>query len=73
MNRALQPVELHRHQQENNIKKKPLSQAKLFKKIKKTEAKQLLTKRIRVSNARKMYLFGEMILNKNLKEPMFKQ
>ncbi|WP_312819984.1 phytoene/squalene synthase family protein [Kaistella carnis] len=38
----------------------------LFKKIKKTETKQLLTKRIRVSNARKMYLFGEMILNKNL-------
>ena len=38
----------------------------LFKKIRRTEAKQLLTKRIRVSNARKMYLFGEMILNKNL-------
>ncbi|QDP84233.1 phytoene/squalene synthase family protein [Chryseobacterium sp. SNU WT5] len=38
----------------------------LFKKIRKTEAKLLLTKRIRVSNARKMYLFGEMILNKNL-------
>jgi phytoene synthase len=38
----------------------------LFKKIRKTEPELLLTKRIRVSNARKMYLFGEMILNKNL-------
>ena len=38
----------------------------LFKKIRKTEPQLLLTKRIRVSNARKMYLMGEMILNKNL-------
>lgn len=38
----------------------------LFKKIRKTEPELLLTKRIRVSNARKMYLFGEMIVNKNL-------
>ena len=38
----------------------------LFKKIRKTEPELLLTKRIRVSNARKMYLMGEMILNKNL-------
>ena len=38
----------------------------LFKKIRKTKPELLLTKRIRVSNARKMYLFGEMILNKNL-------
>ena len=38
----------------------------LFKKIRKTKAEQLLSKRIRVSNARKMYLFGEMMLNKNL-------
>ncbi len=38
----------------------------LFKKIRKTEPQLLLTKRIRVSNARKIYLMGEMILNKNL-------
>lgn len=38
----------------------------LFKKIRRTKPELLLTKRIRVSNARKMYLFGEMILNKNL-------
>lgn len=38
----------------------------LLKKIKRTKPELLLTKRIRVSNARKMYLFGEMILNKNL-------
>jgi phytoene/squalene synthetase len=38
----------------------------LFKKIRKTKPELLLTKRIRVSNARKIYLFGEMILNKNL-------
>lgn len=38
----------------------------LLKKIRKTKAELLLTKRIRVSNARKMYLFGEMMLNKNL-------
>lgn len=38
----------------------------LFKKIRKTEPELLLTKRIRVSNARKLYLMGEMILNKNL-------
>lgn len=38
----------------------------LFKKIRNTKPHVLLTKRIRVSNARKMYLFGEMLLNKNL-------
>lgn len=38
----------------------------LLRKIKKTKPELLLTKRIRVSNARKMYLFGEMMLNKNL-------
>ncbi len=38
----------------------------LFTKIRRTRPELLLTKRIRVSNARKMYLFGEMILNKNL-------
>ena len=38
----------------------------LFKKIRKTEPELLLTKRIRVSNARKIYLMGEMLLNKNL-------
>jgi phytoene synthase len=38
----------------------------LFKKIRNTKAEMLLKKRIRVSNARKMYLFGEMIINKNL-------
>ena len=38
----------------------------LFKKIRKTEPELLMHKRIRVSNARKMYLMGEMILNKNL-------
>lgn len=38
----------------------------LFKKIRKTKPELLLTKRIRVSNARKIYLMGEMILNKNL-------
>lgn len=37
----------------------------LFKKIRRTEPELLLTKRISVSNARKMYLFGEMMLNKN--------
>lgn len=39
----------------------------LFKKIKNTDPEVLLSKRIRVSNARKAYLLGEMILNKNLK------
>jgi len=39
----------------------------LFKKIRKTKPELLLTKRISVSNARKIYLFGEMVLNKNLK------
>ena len=38
----------------------------LLKKIKKTRPEVLLTKRISVSNARKIYLFGEMIVNKNL-------
>lgn len=38
----------------------------LLKKIRKTKAEVLLTKRISVSSARKMYLFGEMIINKNL-------
>ncbi len=38
----------------------------LFKKIRRTKAEQLMQKRIRVSNARKIYLFGEMIVNKNL-------
>ena len=38
----------------------------LFRKIRNTEPDMLLTKRIRVSNARKLYLFGEMMLNKNL-------
>ncbi len=37
----------------------------LFRKIRNTEPALLLTKRIRVSNARKIYLFGEMMLNKN--------
>ena len=39
----------------------------LFKKIRNTEPEVLLSKRIRVSSARKAYLLGEMILNKNLK------
>lgn len=38
----------------------------LFKKIKKTEPKVLLTKRIRVSNARKAYLMCELVVTKNL-------
>ena len=38
----------------------------LFKKIKKCRAEVLMTKRIRVSNARKVYLFLEMILSKNI-------
>lgn len=38
----------------------------LFSKIKKTKAEHLMTKRIRISNAQKMYLFGEVMLNKNL-------
>lgn len=38
----------------------------LFKKIRRTKPEVLLHKRISVSNARKMYLFGEMMLNKNL-------
>lgn len=38
----------------------------LLKKIKRTKPEALLTKRISVSSARKMYLFGEMMLNKNL-------
>jgi phytoene synthase len=38
----------------------------LFRKIKKTEPKVLLTKRIRVSNARKAYLMFELLLTKNL-------
>lgn len=37
----------------------------LFKKIKNTEPKVLLTKRIRVSNARKAYLMFELLLTKN--------
>lgn len=36
----------------------------LFKKIKNVEPQQLLSKRIRVSNARKMLLFGEMLFHK---------
>ena len=39
----------------------------LFKKIRRTKPELLLTKRISVSNAQKIYLFGEMVLNKNLK------
>lgn len=38
----------------------------LFKKIRRTTPEVLLHKRISVSNARKIYLFGEMMLNKNL-------
>lgn len=38
----------------------------LFKKIRRTKPELLLTKRISVSNARKIYLFGEMMVNKNL-------
>lgn len=38
----------------------------LFKKIKKCKPEILIHKRISVSNARKVYLFGEMILFKNL-------
>lgn len=38
----------------------------LFRKIQRTKAEQLMTKRISVSNAQKMYLFGEMMVNKNL-------
>lgn len=38
----------------------------LLKKIRRAKPEQLLTQRIRVSNARKMYLFGEMMINKNL-------
>ena len=38
----------------------------LFKKIKKCRVEVLMTKRIRVSNARKVYLLMEMILSKNL-------
>ena len=38
----------------------------LFKKIKKCKPEVLMQKRISVSNARKVYLFGEMILAKNL-------
>lgn len=37
----------------------------LFKKIRKVKPEQLLKKRIRVSNARKMVLFGEMFLSHN--------
>lgn len=37
----------------------------LFKKIKKCNPETLLQKRISVSNARKVYLFGEMMLAKN--------
>lgn len=39
----------------------------LLKKIRKTKPELLLTRRISVSNARKIYLFGEMMINKNLK------
>lgn len=39
----------------------------LLKKIRRTKPEQLLTSRISVSNARKIYLFGEMMINKNLK------
>lgn len=38
----------------------------LFKKIKKCKPEVLLQKRIRVSNARKIYLFGEMVINQKL-------
>ena len=38
----------------------------LFKKIRKCKPEHLIAKRIRVSNARKVYLFGEMMLCKNL-------
>lgn len=38
----------------------------LLKKIRKTKPELLLTSRISVSNARKIYLFGEMMINKNL-------
>lgn len=38
----------------------------LFRKIKNTEPKVLLTKRIRVSNARKAYLMCELLVTKNL-------
>lgn len=38
----------------------------LFKKIKKQRAETLMKSRIRVSNARKIYLMGEMLLTKNL-------
>ncbi|AYO57494.1 phytoene synthase [Chryseobacterium sp. 6424] len=38
----------------------------LFKKIRRTKPEALLHKRISVSNARNIYLFGEMMLNKNL-------
>lgn len=38
----------------------------LFKKIRKTEPRVLLTKRIRVSNARKAYLMFELLVTKNL-------
>lgn len=38
----------------------------LFKKIKKCKPEMLLQKRIRVSNARKVYLMGEMLVFKNL-------
>ncbi|ACU07953.1 Phytoene synthase [Flavobacteriaceae bacterium 3519-10] len=37
----------------------------LLKKIRKAQPAQLLNQRIRVSNARKVYLFGEMMINKN--------
>lgn len=37
----------------------------LFRKIRKCKPEILLMKRIRVSNARKIYLFGEMLLHKN--------
>ena len=37
----------------------------LFKKIVKCKPEMLVKKRIRVSNARKIYLFGEMFLSKN--------
>lgn len=43
----------------------------LFHKIKKSKPEILLTKRIRVSNARKLYLFGEMMLYKNFNSVKF--
>lgn len=43
----------------------------LFEKIRKCRPELLLTRRIRVSNARKLYLFGEMMLFKNFNSAKF--